>query len=99
MDADYADAMTLLANAPAQAETLLYSLKRAAVGMSLHVKTEYKCFNQRGYIIRLNGSSLKLVDKFTNLESSVSSTKTRLAKAGTAIDRLSVIWKSVLTNK
>ena len=47
--------------------------------------------------------SLKLVDKFTNLRSSVSSTEkdinTRLAKAWTAIDRLSVIWKSDLTDK
>ena len=50
-----------------------------------------------------NGSSLKLVDKFTNLGSSVSSTETDintpLAKAWTAIDRLSVIWKSDRTDK
>ena len=40
-------------------------------------------FNQRGDISTLNGSSLKLVDKFTYLGSSVSSTediKTRLHK-------------------
>ena len=37
------------------------------------------------------------MDKFTYLGSGVSSTKT--AKAWTAIDRLSVIWKSDLTNK
>ena len=47
--------------------------------------------------------SLKLVDKFTYLGSSVSSTEkdidTRLTKAWTAIDRLSVIWKSDLTDK
>ena len=51
----------------------------------------------------LNGSSLKLVDKFTYLGSGVSSTEkdinTRLAKAWTAIDSLSVIWKSDLTDK
>ena len=61
------------------------------------------CFNQRGNISTLNGSSLKLVDKFTYLESSVSSTETDisllLAKAWTAIDRLSAIWKSDLTVK
>ena len=61
------------------------------------------CFNQRGDISTLNGSSLKLVDKFTYLGSSVSSTEkdinTRLAKAWTAINRLSVIWKSDLTDK
>ena len=61
------------------------------------------CFNQRGDISTLNGSSLKLVDKFTYLRSSVWSTKTditaRLAKAWTANDWLSIIWKLGLTNK
>ena len=61
------------------------------------------CFNQRRDISTLNSSSLKLVGKFTNQESNVSSTKThintQLAKAWTAIDRLSVIWKSDLTDK
>ena len=61
------------------------------------------CFNQTGDISTLNGNSLKLVDKFTYLGSSVSSTETdidmRLAKAWTAIDWLSVIWKSDLTDK
>ena len=61
------------------------------------------CFNQRGDISTLNSSSLKLVDKFTHLGSGVSSTKTdipmRLAKAWTAINRLSVIWKSDLTDE
>ena len=45
----------------------------------------------------------KLEDKFTYLGSSVSSTETdintRLAKIWTAIDWLSVIWKSDLTDK
>ena len=61
------------------------------------------CFNQTGDISTLNGSTLKLVDKFIYLGSSVSSTETdidtSLAKALTAIDRLSVIWKSDLTDK
>ena len=67
-DADYADDMALQANAPAQAETLLHSLERAATSIDLHVnahKTEYMCFNQTGDISILNGCSLKLVDKFT----------------------------------
>ena len=54
-------------------------------------------YSKTGNISTLGGSSLKLVDKFTYLGSSVSSTKkdidTRLTKAWTAIDRLSVIWK------
>ena len=98
--ADYADDIALLTNAPAETETLLHSLERAAVGICLHVnahKTEYMCFNQRGDISTLNGSPLKLVHKFPYLGSSVSSTKTdvdtRLAKAWTAIDSLLVIWK------
>ena len=59
------------------------------------------CFNQTGDISTLNGSSLKLED--TYLGSSVSSTETDidtwLTKAWTAINRLSVIWKSDLTDK
>ena len=51
----------------------------------------------------LEGTSLKLGDKFTYLGSSVSSTEkdidTRLTKAWTANDRLSIIWKSDLTDK
>ena len=56
-----------------------------------------------GDISTLNSSALKLVDKFTYLGSSISSTEkdidTRLAKTWTAIDRLSVVWKSDLTDK
>ena len=78
-DADYADDIALLVNAPGPAETLLHSLERAAAGIGLHVnahKTEYMCFNQTGDISTLNGNSLKLVEKFNYLGSSVSSTKT-----------------------
>ena len=61
------------------------------------------CFNQAGDISTQNGGSLKLVDKFTYLGSSVSSTEkdidTRLTKAWTTIDNLSIIWKSDLTDK
>ena len=105
-DADYADDLAILANTPNQAETLLHSLERAAAGIGLHVnanKTEYMCYNQTGNIATLDGASLKLVDKFTYLGSSISSTEkdidTRLTKAWTAIDRLSIIWKSDLTDK
>ena len=66
-------------------------------------KTEYMCYNQTGDISTLDRTSLKLVDKFTYLGSSVSSTEkdidSRLTKAWTAIDRLSIIWKSDLTDK
>ena len=96
----------LLPNPPAQAETLLHSLERAAAGIGLDInahKMEYMCFNQTGDIYTLGASSLKLVDKFTYLGISVSLTEkdidTQLTKAWTAIDRLSVIWKSDLTDK
>ena len=85
---------------------LLHSLERAAAGIGLHVnahKTEYMCSNQTGEISTLEGTSLKLVDKFPYLGSSVSSTEkdidARLTKAWTAIDKLSIIWKSDLTDK
>ena len=59
------------------------------------------CYNQTGDISTLDGTPLKLVDKFTYLGSSVGSTEkdidTRLTKAWTAINRLSIIWKSDLT--
>ena len=105
-DADYADDIAILANTPNQAETLLHSLERAATGICLHVnihKTEYMCYNQTGDISTLDGTSLKLVDKFTYLGSSVSSTEkdidTWLTKAWTALDRLSIIWRSDPTDK
>ena len=87
-DADYADDLALLANTPNQAETLLHSLERAAAVIGLHVnahKTEYMCYNQTDNIATLDRASLKLVDKFTYLGSSVSSTEkdidTQLMKA------------------
>ena len=108
-DADDADDITLLANIPAQDESQLHSLKKAAGGIGLHVnanKTEYLCFiqNERGDISTLkDGGSLKLEDKFTYLKSSVSSTEndinTRQAKARSTIDWLSIIWKSDLSGK
>ena len=105
-DADYADDIAILANTPNQAETLLHSLKGAAAGIGLHVnahKTEYMCYNQTRDISTLDGTPLKLVDKFTYLGSSIASTEkdidTRLKKAWTAINRLSIIWKSDLTDK
>ena len=61
------------------------------------------CFNQTSDISTLEGTSLKLVDKFTYRGSSVSSTEkdidTRPTKAWTAIDKLSIIWKSDLAAK
>ena len=72
----------------------------AKAPMSMQTK-QNTCFNQRGNIFTLNGSSLKLVDKYTNIGSCVSVTENdinmRQAKAWIAIDRLSVTWKSDLS--
>ena len=98
--------IALLINEFDQAETRLPSLEPAAAGIGHDFnaqKTEYMCFIHWGDISTLNGSSLKLVDKFNYLGSSVSSTETdintRPTKTWTAIDRLSVLWKSDLTDK
>ena len=80
-DVDYTDDVALLANTPTQAETQLHGLERAAAGIGIHAnadKTEYMYFNRRGNISTLNGSSLKVVDKFPYLGSSVSSTETAI---------------------
>ena len=88
------------------AEKLLHSLERATAGIGPHVnahKTEYMCFNQAYDISTQERTSLKLVDEFTYQESSVSSTEkdidALLTKAWTAIDKISIIWKSDLTDK
>ena len=61
------------------------------------------CFNQAGDISTLEGTSVKLVDKFTYLGSSVLSTEkdidTQLTKEWTAINKLSIIWNPELTDK
>ena len=63
----------------------------------------FMCYNQTGDISTLDGTPLKQADKFTYLGSSVSSTErdidTRLTKAWAANSRLSIIWKSDLTDK
>ena len=65
-DVHYAKDLVVLANTPAQVESLLHSLEQAAGGIGLHVnanKTVYMCF-KRGVISALSGRSLKLVEKF-----------------------------------
>ena len=86
------------------AQRFLYGNQSLLIGLHVNAhKTEYMCYNQTGDISRLDGTPLRLVDKFTYLGSSVSSTEkdidTLLTKAWTAIDRLSIIWKSDLTDK
>ena len=96
----YADDLALLANTPAQTESLLRCLEQAARGIDLHVnanKTEYMCFKREGTISILSDRPLKLVDKFTYISSNISSTENDViipqTKAWTAINRLLIIWK------
>ena len=51
-DADCADDWALLINTPAQAESLLYSLKQAAEGISFYIKANktFMYFKQEGAI-------------------------------------------------
>ena len=79
-------------------ESLLHGLEWAAGSIGFHLKadkTEYICFSQRVDISTLSGGSLKLVDKFTYIGSSISSAENdinmQLAKTAIGIDRLSVI--------
>ena len=61
------------------------------------------CFHREGAISTLSGGPRKLFVKFMFMDSSVSSTESdvnmRLPKAWTAIDRLSILWKSDLSDK
>ena len=105
-DADYANDIAIFVNTPAQTKSLFHSVERAVAGKGYHFnanKTEYSCLMKDATFPHLIGTSLKLMDKFTYQGSSFSSTKkyinTRLAKACTAINRLSVLWKSDLTDK
>ena len=100
MDADYVDDIALLANTPTQANSLLPSLENLPPNEH---KVEYMCFTQDGAISTPNGSSLNLVDKLKYFNSSVSSTEKvvsmSLEKAWTSIERLSIIWKTDLSDK
>ena len=78
------------------------SSRRVCLHVNAH-KMEYMCYNQTGDVSTLDRTTLKLVDKFIYLGSSISSTEkyidTRLTKVWTTINRLSIIWKSDLTDK
>ena len=96
----YADHIALLANAPNQAVSLLYSLKLAADGIGINVsvkKVEYMCIYQEGAISTLKDCPPINVDKFAYFGKSVSSTKSELnirpAKAWNVIDKLMIIEK------
>ena len=103
MIADYTDHLVLLANTLIQTESLQYSLEQAARGIGLYVnsdKAEFVYFKQDGAISTLKGKPLKIVNHFTYLGSNILSMESNISmligKTWTAIDRLSIIWKSDL---
>ena len=95
-DAHFADDLLLLTNTPAQAELLLHSQEQPAKGIGLYVnanKSEYMCFKRKGATSTLSVRPLKLVHQSTSFDSNISLTE------WTAINRLSIIWKSDKSNK
>ena len=74
-DAHYSDDVALLTNTTTQAESQLHNLEQAAGGIGVHVKADKTFSNQRRHFLSKWGGSLKLVDKFTYIGSSVSSTE------------------------
>ena len=97
---------TLHANRPTQATSQLHSLEQATESIGLDVnadKNDKLCFNQESDMSTLNDGSLKLIENFTYLGSSVSSAESdmnmQLVKVRTAIDRLSIISKSDSSDK
>ena len=104
-DADYADDIALFADNIEDAQDMLHSLESAAAVVGLHVnaeKTEFMCFNQDGTIMAQDNSQIKKVDNFVYLGSNISSTEKdvqfRIAKAWQALNGLSIVWKSSLSD-
>ena len=62
-DTNYSENLAVLANTPAQAESLLHSLKQSAGSIGLYVNTNktITCFKQ-GVISTQRGKPLELVD-------------------------------------
>ena len=66
-------------------------------------KTDYQCFKQRVATSSQRGKLLKFIDQFMYLSSNISFIESDVnipqGKAWNVIDRLSIIWKSYLTDK
>ena len=100
-DADYTDNLVFLASTPAKSESRLHGLEQAAIDFYVNAnKIEYLYFKQEGAMFTVTNKPLKLVDQFTYLDSSISSTESddniHIGRAWTIIDWLSVIRKSDL---
>ena len=104
-DVDYADDLTLLSDSFEGVIKLLHALENAASSIGLYInvkKTEYMNVNCQGAILTRPGNSLKTETEFTYLGNNIASlskdVNTRIGKAWLALKRLSVIWKSNISN-
>lgn len=104
-DIDYADDLALLADTNSDAEKLLHILENAASEIGLYInckKTKYIAQNQEQetQIKSANDKNIESVDDFLYLGSYIESTAhdidVRKAKAWSALNKLSCIWKSNL---
>ena len=102
----YADDLKLLKNTNVSAEFRLDSRKQPTGGIGLYVnanKTDNICLKKKRTISNLNGKIPKLIDRFTYLDSNISSTESDfnicIIKAWTTIGILAILWKSDLTDK
>ena len=106
-DADFADDIALTSNTVEEAQLLLQRVEEAAKLVGLHVndtKTEYMVFNQpKGILKSVKGNTLDCVSDFKYLGSSMESTQkdinVRIALAWAAMNNMSTIWQSELSNK
>ena len=74
--ADYAGDLALLSNTTVQTESLLHSLEQVTGDSGLYVNAnETKFKTHKGAISTLIGKPLKLIDQFTYLDISISSTE------------------------
>lgn len=104
-DVDYADDLALLSDTIDEATELLHLVETAASEIGLYInsgKTEFIAYNQNGAIKSKSGHLIKCVNDFSYLGSNIRSTKKdidiRKAKAWKALDGLTVIWKSSLSD-
>ena len=105
-NAENTDDLVLFANTISQAESLLYYLVQTPGGSVFFVnanKTEFVCFTREGTISILCEVTLKFADLFIYLTRHISSTETdgniRVGKICNVIDRLSIMWKSDVSDK
>ena len=105
-DTDISDDTALLSNTLKQAQLLLSQVKTSAKQIGLHInnsKTEHVKFNQgKGDLKALNGVSLKNIDEYHFLRSSIDccskDVNAKIGKAWSILHKLDTIWKSEFPN-